>query len=111
MRILKTAIAFEGTEFTCYMDTIEYDGEIWLVPSCIEAAWNGWRIPSQIVSLSRLSYTCTPGDGLADFTLLLPGTSPRLTETVDSLQANGYVARERPDIRVDLAANYAGSNT
>jgi len=110
MKIFKTAIEFEGAEFTAYMDTIEYEGEFWLVPSWMEALWNGWRIPSRIVSLSRLRHTCTPGGRSGDFTLLLPGALFDLTETVDALQAHGYVVRERPDIRVDLAAIHSDSN-
>jgi hypothetical protein len=106
MKIFKTAIVIEGAELPAYMDTIEYEGELWLVPSWMEALWNGWRIPSRIVSLSRLQHTCSPGGRSGDFTLSLPGASPALTETVDALQANGFVVRERPDIRVDLAAVY-----
>jgi hypothetical protein len=105
VKILKTAI--DGTGAVCSMDTVEYQGEFWLVPSWLEAPWNGWRMPSKIVSLSRLGYEHTPDNSLGDFKLLIALEPSSLTDSVETLQANGYVVRERPDIRLPLA----GENT
>jgi hypothetical protein len=88
------------------MDTIEYQGEYWLVPCWLEALWDGWRMPAKIVCLSKLRHVQTPG-GLGDFKLLDALEPSTLTDPVEKLQANGYVVRERPDIRLPILGENA----
>ena len=102
MKIFKTAIAIEGMGVVCTMDTIEYQGEFWLVPSWLEAAWDGWRMPAKIICLSRLHHAHTPGSGVGDFQLLVALAPSSLADPLEALQTNGYVVRERPDIRLPI---------
>lgn len=49
--ILKTMLIVEGV--TQRMDTIEYDGKLWLVPEWTESRDEGWSRPVRIVHPRR----------------------------------------------------------
>jgi len=84
MKIYKTAVLvytkyIEGdkaptVEGYTYIDTIEHEGKLWLVPSWTYNTNEGWKRPERIICLTQLPHKKVfPGDGVpADFVLEYP---------------------------------------
>ena len=51
------------------VDTIEYQGKMWLVPEWFDNPLGGWRKPVRIICLDVLPHQKTPGNPEADFVL------------------------------------------
>ena len=56
MKIVQTLVGFSdsGTLFNC--DTIEHEGQFWLVPEWLEAPELGMKRPARIIPLARLRH-------------------------------------------------------
>ena len=80
------------------MDTISYQGKMWLVPSWLDNAQKGWRIPERIIWLDVLPHQATPG-GPTDF-VLSAGIPKAVCDGQIPQQPEGlFLVIERPDIR------------
>ncbi len=101
MEILKTMMAFsDGADGIIYkVDTIEYEGKIWLVPEWLDNAVGGWRIPARIILLDVLPHQKTP-DGPVNFVLTygIP-KSVFFHGQIPPQSKYSFVVRECPDIR------------
>ena len=101
MNIFKTimAISDDNDGIIYKVDTIEYQGKMWIVPEWFDNPTLGWRIPVRIILLDVLPHKKTPG-GEADFVLnhgipksvFYEGHNPPQPE-------DWFVVIERPDIR------------
>jgi hypothetical protein len=84
------------------IDTIEYEGGLWLVPEWLEAPTEGWKKPARIVRMDSLPHSPMPDTYPADFLLngpipkaVLDGQIPRGKEAL-------YDVIEGPDIKFDI---------
>jgi len=98
MKVLKTMVAV-GTEMQS-VDTIEYEGSMWLVPLWLDSQEEGMTMPLRIVSLATIPHQQLEHYGPAQFAantplpkaLFEPGPIPPEL-------ARGFVIRERPPIQ------------
>ena len=85
------------------MDTIAYEGQLWLVPEWIDIPAGGWRIPARIVCLDRMSYDRVPPDflDLLRVHYVLNDCKPRdlFFGQIQTEVAIDLLIKERPDIR------------
>ena len=77
MKIYSSLISFvEDSGGMIYkMDTIEYEGVFWLVPTWLEDPAEGRKRPERIVSLAAIPHQGMRGNALGDF--LINGPVPR----------------------------------
>lgn len=69
MKIMKTWLATHGAGGAHQiMDTIEYEGSLWLVPEWLESTSKGWTTPIRIIRPLKLSFQKMKMNG-ADFLL------------------------------------------
>jgi hypothetical protein len=100
MTILKTHVAISGDEAmegqTYKFDTIEHEGQLWLVPQWFEYPELGWMSPVRIILLSALPHQPFG----QEFVL----TSPLPKSVLDGWvpEGSGYVVVEKPSIRIAI---------
>lgn len=108
MKIYKTAsyiINEEGEPIVFTIDTIEFEGKLWLVPEWIEKPLEGWKSPKRIILLDALPHQkVPPGSPIpADFVLGYPRSTAFLkngqTPTQPTTEA---VVIKNPDIRIPI---------
>lgn len=97
-KILKTMVASEGGLFL--IDTIEYEGELWLVPEWTDNPTTKRSKPVRIICLTYLPVVPAP-DGSGNFRL--GGTLPKsvLDGHAPPGQEERYYIVENPEIEVD----------
>lgn len=89
MKVFKTLVPIEDDGLLMVCDTIEYGGQLWLVPT-----WNGDGQPTRIIGLGGLSLERPHERYGADYLL-----SVRLSRaTLDGSTAQGFVVIENPRI-------------
>lgn len=100
MKILKTVVTFDDDSDLYRADTIEHQGQMWLVPEWTDSPAEGWRMPKRIVCLNTMPHERTDGMSGDDFVLqwripkcVFDGQIPTGTKAK-------YVIVENPDIRV-----------
>ena len=99
MKILHTLVSVEDEGLSLY-DTIEYEGNICLVPEWIDNPSEGYSKPVRIICMSRFAYMNGPGF----YTLKNPIPKCILNGQIPiELKALFYVV-ESPDIVVDIRA-------
>jgi len=102
MKIFKTMMSFSDVaEGIIYkMDTIEYQGKMWLVPEWLDSPLRGWRMPARIICLDVLPHQKTSGTNApADF-VLNHGIPKSVCDGQIQTQAEDlFVVIERPDIK------------
>lgn len=77
------------------MDTIEFEGQLWLVPAWIDSQDDKWTRPVRIINLSKLPHDSF-GDG---YFLKSPLPAALHAETLDAPPSiPGYEVIELPDI-------------
>jgi hypothetical protein len=97
MTVLKTLIAIEGTNEICRVDTIQYEGKLWLVPEWLESPTQGWKKPKRIILLDGLQYQrLRPGDLRGNFLLNAPIPRAVIDGRAPNAEDNGYVVIETP---------------
>jgi hypothetical protein len=94
--VLKTALVTDGQ--ILYVDTIEYEGELWLVPEWTESRDEGWSKPVRMVCLSRLRHHGESGKGHPDFVLDDPIPKAVLFGPTPPSLGGAYRVVEHPDI-------------
>jgi len=95
IRILKTLVGSADEGSIWKIDTIEYDGGLWLVPQWLEVPSEGVTMPARIIPIDVLPHQKTE-QGPADY--LLTGPLPK--SVLDGKTTTGYVVVERPDIKI-----------
>ena len=80
------------------VDTIEYEGKMWLVPEWLDNPRGGWRKPTRIICLDVLPHQKTPG-GPEDF--VLNGGIPKsvFDGLIPTPREEWYIVIESPDIQ------------
>jgi len=56
VKIRKTIVGFDDSNSLLAVDTIEYEGKLWLVPKWLESPTEGWRQPAHIICLTTLPH-------------------------------------------------------
>ena len=85
------------------MDTISYEGKLWLVPEWLSPPDGGWQTPARIVCIHGLQYQdITESEMPADYFLNYPVPKSVLDGETDAVKGHKYVVVERPDIRVEV---------
>lgn len=102
MKIYKTLLGIEGEiGHLSQMDTIEFEGRFWLVPSWLTNQTERYETPVRIICLSSLPHERASGIA-ADF--VLTGQLPRVVvegrvpQEIESV----YKVIDRPDIRFPI---------
>lgn len=100
MKIFKTLMFFSDVaEGQIYrIDTIGYQGKMWLVPEWLDSPREGWRVPARIICLDVLPHQTSPG-GPADFVLNTGIPKAVFDGEIQPEQESGYVVIEHPDIK------------
>jgi hypothetical protein len=100
MKIFTTLMFFsdvpEGVIYT--VDTIGYQGKMWLVPEWLDSPREGWRMPARIICLDALPHQKSPG-GPADFVLNAGIPKAVFDGQSQPEQEICYEVIERPDIK------------
>ena len=102
MKILTTMVAISGdenTKGTIYkMDTIEHEGQYWLVPEWSDSQSQTWTMPTRIILLDTLAHQKSDGKQW-DFVLNDPIPKAVVYVETEPEPDIEYVVVERPDIR------------
>lgn len=100
MKIFKTLVSFDDDSDLCYADSIEHEGQMWLVPEWIDVLSEGCKMPKRLICLNTMPHERLSGGSGSDFVLRWPiprcifdGQIPNGTKTK-------YLIVERPDIRI-----------
>jgi hypothetical protein len=99
MVILKTAVIFSdfATGKIYKVDTIEYEGKMWLVPEWLDSPKSGWQMPARIICLDGLHYQKADGKEV-DF-VLNAGIPKSVFDGTQIPLGDRYVVLERPGIQ------------
>lgn len=87
------------------IDTIEYEGALWLVPEWIDTARKGWSRPARIVCLSLLEHTPMPPESGCRFVVANPIPTAVLGGQVPPQSASQYVVVDLPEIEVETRSS------
>ncbi len=102
-KIFKTGLIISGDPESrgklFKMDTIEYEGKMWLVPEWIDMRTEGYSMPVRIVCLDTLRHQPSQTKSL-DFLLNDPIPKAVLDGQIPPQSEADYLVLERPDIRV-----------
>ncbi len=102
-KIYQTLISFEGGSGKIFeIDTIEYDGKMWLVPRWLEAPSEGWKTPARIILLDSLDHQAAPAGFEADFLLKLPMPKDVFEGRTPKRSEGEFVVIERPDVKIPI---------
>ena len=85
------------------MDTISYEGKLWLVPEWLSPPDGGWQAPARIVCIHDLQYEDISNSEMpADYLLNYPVPKSVLDGETDTAEGQKYEVVERPDIRIPV---------
>ncbi len=101
-KIYQTLIYLEGGTGTFLVDTIEYDGKMWLVPRWLEAPSEGWKTPARIVLLDSLDHQEIPAGDPADYLLKSPMPKDVFEGRIPKESEGEFVVIERPDVKIPI---------
>ena len=101
MQIFKTLalLSDAGGDAPCVVDTIRYQGLLWLVPEWVHHSNPATRTPKRIICLTVLRYQETP-DGLTHFLLPSPVPTAIFHGAGTSHKQSGYVVVEASDLEL-----------
>jgi hypothetical protein len=101
VKIFKTMIGFDDAPQLYQVDTIEYDGKMWLVPHWLDTLDKQWRMPVRIICLDSLAHQkLPPGSPYGDFSLSAPISRAVFDGQRQPQLGDGYVVIETPPIRL-----------
>ena len=101
-KIYQTLIYFEVGAGTFLIDTIEYDGKMWLVPRWLEAPSEGWKTPARIILLDSRDRQTAPADFEADFVRRSPIPKDVFEGRIPKGSEDEFVVIERPDVKIPI---------
>ena len=96
MTVFKTMVPLSDGLYR--MDTIEHEGQFWLVPEWIDTPRKGWSQPARIVCLSLIAHQPLPLGGEVRFVVTNPIPKSVLTGQIQPRLTTQYVVIERPAI-------------
>jgi hypothetical protein len=96
MKILKTLVRTTDRGMA-YVDTIEFEGRLWLAPEWTVGQSPEWQIPVRIVLLDGLPRTKNETPLPADFLLTNPIPKGVLDGTIPPEKAIGFVVEPGPN--------------
>lgn len=101
MKVFKTILATSGEmpRKTYRVDTIEYQGKMWIVPEWLETPRQGWKRPARLILLDVIPHQRTLGSPFGDFVLTSP--IPRGVYDGTKFEA-GYVVLAHSDLTVQI---------
>lgn len=103
MKIYKTIVAISGDpEYhgqILRMDTIQYEGQMWLVAMWLDSPSEGFSVPERIICLDTLPHHISSFEN-ADFVLNDPIPKSVLDGRVPEKSEFEYVVKERPNLKV-----------
>lgn len=102
MKIFKTMLSLEGEAIIYQIDTIEYEGKMWLVPRWLEASSEGWKRPERIICLDELRHQRGSSGIPADFILNDPIPRSVLLDQIQEQSKYSSLVIMRPDIRIPI---------
>lgn len=94
MRVLKTAVASGNSILT--IDTIEYDGGLWLVLAWVDSPDRKLQVPHRILRIDQLAHT-RPPKKIGPHDIVLHAPIP--VSVLEGGFAPGFVVVDRPDIK------------
>lgn len=100
MRIYQTLVAFSDGNSIYKIDTISYEGKLWLVPKWLAVLDEGWQRPSRIICLDGLKYQ-VGGPG-TDYTLSQPIPRSLLDDLIPLKTLAQYKVVESPQIHFPI---------
>lgn len=100
--MLKTAVGSDdGAIYT--VDTIEFEGGLWLVPAWLEAPTEGWRTPARIVRIDTHPHQRLDEPfGPHNVVLNVPVPKAVLDGRVRPTKGAKFEVRDRPALRLPL---------
>ena len=101
-KIYQTIISFEGENDLLCIDTIEYDGKMWLVPRWLEAPSEGWKTPARIILLDSRDRQTAPAEFEADFVRRSPIPKDVFEGRIPKGSEGEFVVIERPDVKIPI---------
>ncbi len=109
MKIYQTLVRFlEGGE-TTEVDTIEYEGKLWLVPEWFYMPTEGVTIPARIIQLDSLAYQIVESPIVdcpnVDYVLNDPLSIKLLNGLTQTQEGLEVVVLIRPDIQIQSASS------
>ena len=103
-KLFKTLVCFDDSGAWYKVDTIEYEGKMWLVPDWIDMPEEKCKRPTRIICLDALRHQNTP-QGSADFLLTYPMPKSVWNDgKIPSKPEDVFVVIEEPNIRATFAA-------
>jgi hypothetical protein len=102
MKIFRTALTFDDNSDLHFADSIEHEGQMWLVPEWVELPAEGWRTPRRLICLNTMPHERKEGDAGGDLVVTLPIPKCVFNGEVPRDAKAKYVMVERPDIRVPI---------
>ena len=103
MQIFKTTVTFidlDALGFRVDVDTIEYEGKLWLVPEWNDTTDGVWTKPTRIICLEKLPLRKNDPVLSADYELECPMTKAILGGHVPQESTLVFVIVENPDIEI-----------
>lgn len=104
MKIFKTVVTFDDDSDLHYADSIEYEGQMWLVPEWIESPAGGWRMPRRLVCLNTMPHERKEGDPTGEFIVTWPIPKCVFNGELPREAKIKYVIVDSPNIRIPLAS-------
>jgi len=103
MKLLKTLVPFDDGIY--HVDTIEYEGELWLVPEWIDdTPAKGYSMPVRIIRVPGLQ---PAGQSVSDdYVLANPLPKGVFEGNIPTELENVYVVIDRPEIVVESPKTY-----
>lgn len=108
MKILKTLLGFEdsGNLFEC--DTIEHEGQFWLVPEWLEAPELGVKRPARMIPLARLRHQRMSAGWAQRFAVPDPVPRDVFEGHAPPEKAAQFGVIDQPDIEFQIPKGSAG---
>jgi hypothetical protein len=103
IKVLRTMVAISGDPATqgqvLKMDTIEHEGQFWLVPEWLDSQTEEWTMPARIILLDSLRHQKSDGEQW-DFVLNDPLPKAIAYGETQPEEGSEYVVVERPGIQL-----------
>ena len=102
MKVLKTLATIEGVIGLVSIDTIEYDGGLWLVPKWLDNLSKGYSTPERIIRLDFLAHDTHALDSPFQFSLRYSIPKEAFDGPNPNKNASAFVVLLAPDIRFPI---------
>jgi hypothetical protein len=97
--VWRVIVSLEGGGAIYHCDTIEHEGEKWLVPEWRHSKTEEWSMPARVVRLSAFRHQWHPGSKMGDGTVNDPIPKHLMEMQSPLTAADASVATDEPDIK------------